>query len=80
MPKTGRNPKKGNAFMASKKDSQRTSWGDKPGKPLVSSRVTRRDLPRIAAKATIGVLALTGGVRDPDQPDVDLHTAKPRRP
>ncbi|WP_163552040.1 hypothetical protein [Candidatus Frankia alpina] len=48
-------------------DDERTSWGEKPGKPIASRGLTRRDLPKIAAKATIGVIAMNGL-----NPDLDI--------
>ncbi len=54
--------------MAGKKnDAELTSWGDKPGKPIASRGLTRRDLPKIAAKAAIGVIAMNG-----PNPDLDI--------
>ncbi|KJE25554.1 hypothetical protein FF36_00170 [Frankia torreyi] len=54
--------------MGRNKDDQRTSWGDKPGKPITSSRLTRRDLGKIVLKATVGTIALNG-----QNPDLEIR-------
>ncbi|MCK9898380.1 hypothetical protein [Frankia sp. AgB32] len=62
------------------RNGERTSWGDHPGKPIESTRVTRRDVAKIAGKAAIGVIAISGGVHSNNEPDVNLETRTRRRP
>jgi hypothetical protein len=62
--------------MGRKKNEEKTSWGSDPGKPIKSGGVTRRDLGKAAVRATIGAVAVTSGTRNPNQPDVTLHTDK----